>query len=208
MKTFTIDTDNNITAFPTPDHAEAAVGAGAQAFTSQKQLAELASAWPAERLVEIWNSLPGVEPVKGFRNAKAAASRIWVRIQTLGEGAEPKAPTKAKGAKQARRVAPAKPKSTKKATPAKKAPKAKGSAKAPKATKPKAEGVREGSKTATVLALIQRAKGATLAEIMDATSWQAHSVRGFVSGTLGEKMGLTVNSEKREDGTRVYSIAK
>jgi hypothetical protein len=208
MKTFTIDTDNNITAFPTPDHAEAAVGAGAQAFTSQKQLAELASAWPAERLVEIWNSLPGVEPVKGFRNAKAAASRIWVRIQTLGEGAEPKAPTKAKGAKQARRVAPAKPKSTKKATPAKKAPKAKGSAKAPKATKPKAEGVREGSKTATVLALIQRAKGATLAEIMDATSWQAHSVRGFVSGTLGKKMGLTVNSEKREDGTRVYSIAK
>src|ERR1017187_6900165 len=137
MKTFTIDTDNNITAFPTPDHAEAAVGAGAQAFTSQKQLAELASAWPAERLVEIWNSLPGAEPVKGFRNAKAAA----------------------------------RPKSTKKATPAKKAPKAKGSAKAPKATKPKAEGVREGSKTATVLALIQRAKGATLAEIIDATSW-------------------------------------
>ena len=122
------------------------------------------------------------------------------------ETQEPKAPTKAKGAKQARRVAPAKPKSNKKG----KAPKAaKQAAKAPKkATKPKAEGVREGSKTATVLALIQRAKGATLAEIMDATSWQAHSVRGFVSGTLGKKMGLTVNSEKREDGTRVYSIAK
>ena len=122
------------------------------------------------------------------------------------ETQEPKAPTKAKGAKQARRVAPAKPKSNKKG----KAPKAaKQAAKAPKkATKPKAEGAREGSKTATVLALIQRAKGATLAEIMDATSWQAHSVRGFVSGTLGKKMGLTVNSEKREDGTRVYSIAK
>jgi hypothetical protein len=43
MKTFTIDNDNNITAFPTPDHAEAAVGAGAQPFTSQKQLAELAT---------------------------------------------------------------------------------------------------------------------------------------------------------------------
>ena len=60
MTTFTIDTENNITAFPTPDHAEAAVGAGAQAFTSQKELAELAAAWPAERLVAIWNSLPGV----------------------------------------------------------------------------------------------------------------------------------------------------
>ncbi len=122
------------------------------------------------------------------------------------ETQEPKAPTKAKGAKQARRVAPAKPKSTKKA----KAPKAaKQAAKAPKkAAKSKAEGVREGSKTATVLALIQRAKGATLAEIMDATSWQAHSVRGFISGTLGKKMGLKVDSTKREDGTRVYSIAK
>src|ERR1039457_6553087 len=124
------------------------------------------------------------------------------------ETQEPKAPTKAKSAKQARRVAPAKPKATKKATAAKKAPKAKQAAKAPKAAKPKAEGVREGSKTAMVLALIQRAKGATLAEIMETTSWQAHSVRGFISGTLGKKMGLTVSSAKREDGTRVYSIAK
>src|ERR1035437_1731207 len=68
MTTFTIDTDNNITAFPTQDHAEAAVGTGAQAFTSQKELAELAAAWPAERLVAIWNSLPGVTPVKRFKN--------------------------------------------------------------------------------------------------------------------------------------------
>jgi hypothetical protein len=203
MKTYTIDTDNAITAFPTPDHAEAAVGAGAQSFTSQKQLAELAAGWPAERLVEIWNSLPGVEPAKGFKSAKAAASRIWTRIQTLGENAEPKTPTKAKGAKQARPVAPAKAKATKKATPAKKA------AKAPKkATKAKGDGVREGSKTATVIALLERKGGATLAEVMKATDWQPHSVRGFVSGVLGKKLGLRVDSTKREDGTRVYSIAK
>ena len=122
------------------------------------------------------------------------------------ETQEPKAPTKAKAAKQARRVAPAKPKATKKATAAKKAPKAKQAAKAPKATKPKAEGVREGSKTATVVALLERKGGATLAEVMKATGWMAHSVRGFVSGVLGKKMGRTVESTKREDGERVYQL--
>ena len=89
----------------------------------------------------------------------------------------------------------------KKATPAKPA------VKAPKAAK-KVEGARAGSKTSAILDLLHRAKGATLAEIVEATSWQAHSVRGFISGTLGKKMGLAVKSEKREDGTRVYSVAK
>ena len=132
MKTFTIDNDNNITAFPTPDHAEAAVGTGSQPFTSQKQLAELAATWPPERLVEVWNSLPGVESVKGFKSAKAAAGRIWNRIQPLGENPKPMAPAKATSAKPARRVAPSKAKSTKNATRAKKL------AKAPqKATQPK-----------------------------------------------------------------------
>jgi hypothetical protein len=130
---------------------------------------------------------------------------------------------------QSAEVAPAKAAAKKSASPKKGAPKGKKSAtggkpkpgaapksektakKAPKpakATEPKTEGVRAGSKTETILGLLRRAKGATLAEIMVASSWQAHSVRGFISGTLGKKMGLTVNSEKREDGTRVYSIAK
>ena len=131
-----------------------------------------------------------------------------LEAQAVTETQEPKAPTKAKGAKQARRVAPAKPKATKKTTPTKNAPKAKTAIKAPKATKPKAAGVRAGSKTETILDLLRRPKGATLPEIMEASSWQAHSCRGFISGTLGKKMGLTVKSEKRDDGTRVYSIAK
>jgi len=50
--------------------------------------------------------------------------------------------------------------------------------------------------------------GATLAELMKTLSWQAHSVRGFISGTLGKKMDLPVVSAKREDGARNYSIAK
>jgi hypothetical protein len=43
---------------------------------------------------------------------------------------------------------------------------------------------------------------------MQATSWQPHSVRGFISGTLGKKMQLTVTSTKREDGARVHGIAR
>jgi Protein of unknown function (DUF3489) len=117
---------------------------------------------------------------------------------------EPKAKKKANTAPQKPRVAPAKAKSGKKATPPKKALKA---AKRGKPAKT-AAGAREGSKTAQILALLQRAKGATLTEIMDATGWQAHSVRGFISGTLGKKLDLPVVSAKREDGQRVYSIAK
>jgi len=57
-----------------------------------------------------------------------------------------------------------------------------------------------------IIALLQKPNGATLAELMKATGWQAHSVRGFISGTLGKKESLKVESAKREDGARVYSI--
>lgn len=84
-------------------------------------------------------------------------------------------------------------------------------AKATKAAKPaptqKPGALRPESKGAKVLDLISRAKGASLAELMKATGWQAHSIRGFLSGTLGTKMGLRVPSAKREDSERVYSTS-
>jgi len=64
------------------------------------------------------------------------------------------------------------------------------------------------SKGAKILALIRRPKGATLAELTKLTGWQNHSIRGFLSGAVGKKIGLTVKSTKREDGQRVYSIGK
>jgi hypothetical protein len=85
MKTFTIDEQNNITAFGTQEEAAATTTTPFDSFGSQKELAELAGGWPAGRLVAIWNSLPGVKPVKGFKSAKAAAGRIWEHIQNLGE---------------------------------------------------------------------------------------------------------------------------
>jgi hypothetical protein len=63
------------------------------------------------------------------------------------------------------------------------------------------------NKKAEVIALMKRAKGATLAEIMKETGWQAHTVRGFVS-ILGSKGGEKVESSKSEAGDRVYRIAK
>jgi hypothetical protein len=62
------------------------------------------------------------------------------------------------------------------------------------------------NKTAVVLDLLRREGGATVDDIVSATGWQAHSVRGFISGVLGKRMGLTVESAKREDGKRVYSL--
>ena len=105
-----------------------------------------------------------------------------------------------------------KPKTGKKARVAPKrahvAPKkAKAPKKAPKAAL-KAGSARDGSKAAKVLDLLKRPSGATLAEIMKATNWQAHSVRGFISGSLGKKMGLAVVSAKRETGERAYSISR
>ena len=66
--------------------------------------------------------------------------------------------------------------------------------------------VRPGSKTAKVIGLLKRPGGATFKALMKATEWQAHSVRGFLSGIISKNMGLTVTSLKGDDGERTYSV--
>jgi hypothetical protein len=186
MTTFAIDTDNTITAYTAAD----AIPAEQARFTSEKELAKLAATWPTDRLVEVWNSFAGappfgdLKPVKKFTDRKTAAARIWKAVQAL-------TPTPAP---QAAPAAPKKAKATKEAKP-------KNDATGPK-------GAREGSKKAIVLDMLKRPAGATLADIMSATGWQAHSVRGFISGSLSKKMGISVESFKSESGDRAYRVAQ
>jgi len=65
---------------------------------------------------------------------------------------------------------------------------------------------RTGSKQAVLITLLQRPAGATIEEMVKATGWQQHSVRGLMSGVLKKRLQLTIDSEQEERG-RVYRIA-
>ena len=60
-----------------------------------------------------------------------------------------------------------------------------------------------GSKAAAVISLLNRDGGATLEQMMEATGWQKHSVRGFMAGALKKRHGVAVQSAKI-DGVRTY----
>lgn len=66
--------------------------------------------------------------------------------------------------------------------------------------------VRTGTKQALLIAMLQRPDGASMAEIIAATGWQAHSAHGAMSGALGKKLGLVVVSAKDDARDRVYRI--
>ena len=110
----------------------------------------------------------------------------------------PKSQKNAKGGKT-KAATNAKPKKT---TPVKEAAKNTKAAKAKESAAP-----REGTKTAQVVAMLQRKNGATLTEIMDKQGWQKHTVRGFMAGAM-KKAGYTVESFKPEGGERTYRINK
>ena len=142
-----------------------------------------------------------------MKNAEATATDTAATVAEQGATVAPeKAPSK-KGASQKKRA----PKGQHAAKGGKTKPAAKKKAKTgKKVAKParkKASLPRAESEGAKILAMIGRAKGATLGEIMKATDWQAHSVRGFLS-TAANKHGLKIESTKTEAGDRVYQIKK
>src|SRR5437016_7559843 len=87
--TYTISRENNITAFAKTKEAKSAPDV--ERFATAKELAKLAEQWPAARLVDIWNALPGVVPAKRFTSRKTAVVRVWAAIQNLAPkaGAQP-----------------------------------------------------------------------------------------------------------------------
>ena len=66
---------------------------------------------------------------------------------------------------------------------------------------------KQTSKQDQVLTLLRRQDGASIDEIVAATDWQSHSVRGFLSGAVKRRLGIDVISEKGEDGIRRYHVA-
>lgn len=190
MKAFTIDTENNITAFASRTAAIESLSFAEPSekgflFASAEQLAEVIPS--GKRLAAIWNGLTGVTQVKKFMSAAAGARRIFAELQKLEVPAAAPVPE----------------------APAWKAPREK---KAPAAgatagTATHADGPRATSKMAQVIELAKRPGGVTLQEVM-AFGWQIHTARSLMSagGGITKKYGIPVISEKLEDGTRNYRI--
>ena len=169
MRTFTLDSDDNIKAVGSVEEAD--VQPGVERFHSAEQLSALAKGWPGGRLVKIWNTLAGVHLVKKFTDRQTGVTRIWKALQNP-------APAVASRPKRDKHAAP---------------------------RQPRRNVGRTNTKAAQVIVLLRQPAGASLKSVVQATGWQAHSVRGFVSGHLRKKLGLRVKSFQR-NGERVYSL--
>ena len=77
----------------------------------------------------------------------------------------------------------------------------------PQPTTQKEHKPREGTKQSQMIELLRRPEGATIGEIIEATDWQSHPVRGVIAGALKKKLGLNITSEKDQTRGRVYKIA-
>jgi hypothetical protein len=155
---------------------EAASVSGAQGFSSEAGLAKLATEWPTSRLIRIWNGLPGVVPVNRFTSRKLAITRIWATIEKRGDQPVAAVQNQATVRKSGHRSG---------RLPARE---------------------RGGSRAEAILSLLRRSEGTTIEALKKATGWQAHSVRGFISGTIRKKMKLTVTCAPDVRGTRVYRL--
>jgi hypothetical protein len=190
MEFYTIeDESNNVAVHSSAKEADAV--RNSERFSNEAALARLAVNWPTSRLVSIWNNLAGEIPVRKFSNRKLAISRIWRSVQRLGgDRVEDRESEKRAPESTTKRIASQRPKAVSEAS-----------------------GVNDiethrktGNRSNAILALLKQPEGTTLDAIMQFIGWQAHSVRGFISGTVRHKMGLNVISTRDESGVRTYRI--
>jgi hypothetical protein len=176
MNVFSITANNQVRVFSSEQEAPA----GGVVFRSAEELAIAAKQWPAARLVEVWNQLPGAKPVRKFTDRTSGVRRLWEAVQAIAVKGSPQR-------RKARSKAVAAPVTAKQSK--------------------RGRTAGESTKTEKILSLLRQPSGATLAALMAATQWQAHSLRGFISGQLGKRMGLRVKSFRR-DGDRVYRLRR
>jgi hypothetical protein len=236
MKTFTIDAENNITihasrkaaketglaVFVSEEQLTEVIGTDNKrlvdiwnSLTGVKPVAKFANRTMG--IQRIWKAIQNLgESTPNDASSEPAAEAV---AEPAGQehveeqpAAEPlPAEALADAGAQVADVAPEQAAVANEATPTKKSRKAKKTANAETASadapKPEASGPREGSKTAQVVAMLQREQGATISEIMSTMGWQKHTVRGFMAGAM-KKAGYTVESFKPEGGERTYRIQK
>ncbi len=145
-------------------------------FATFDELITATSHWRMPQLVSVWNKLAGARQVRRFENRRIAVERLWRAIEGLP--VNPAAGTAKSRTKQRREQS-----------------KSGGQSKS---------GVQ--SKSERIIGLLRAPGGATLVALMEATGWQAHSVRGFLSRKVSKQLGLRVESSRRE-GQRVYALA-
>ena len=221
MTTYTIENEsNNLIGHLSEQDAD--VVTGAERFSSEEELATLAASWPTARLIAIFNNLPGVTPVKKFTDRKTAIARIWNAVQpvdpptgTIAEPAAGEAPKTEEAQQPETAVEPEADTGrrthgyARSHTDARRCGRGSGVA---QEDHPREEDAHSGQRFARGQqdgyrpGTHEARGGVTAKELMSVTGWQAHSVRGFISGTLGKKMGLTVVSTKGENGERTYTI--
>jgi hypothetical protein len=179
MTKLIVNSENQITVAPVPaENAETPIAPG-KIFGTAAEFSTLLAGWPAARLVAIWNNLPEVAPVKKFTDRRTAIARIWKALLREWPEIGPQEVSVASETSRHGRTRR-------------------------EARKPRT--ARESSKAGQIIRLLKRASGATLDQLVKATSWQPHTVRGFISGGLRTKMGIEVESSRRPDGARVYRI--
>ena len=196
---FRLDEDGGISAYATQaEAAKAAAAEGGSTFETLRGLTTITKLKPVQLLVDCWNSLPGVTPVKRFKDRESAVRRIWAVIE------ESVAPTMREALYPEQHKEPLRQGQTITLTmaglPVPQPEQQQAPAAAPEPHQ--APAPREGSKKAQALAML---KAGTTREALQTTfGWLAHTTRGFLS-ILGKTHKLEVT--KQQDGTKYYRLA-